>query len=124
MRTNEWGPPPQSQRTNRLAIAALCCGIAVIFFPPTAIVAIILGHIAKREIRRTGEHGRGLATAGLILGYLGLVPLVGLALFAALPLAVPIGAGRLVFVLFAVMAVCLIAVLITLIYRRQRRAGS
>lgn len=75
MPTNEWGPPPQSQRTNRLAVAALCCGIAFIFFP-AAIVAIILGHIARGEIRRTGEHGRGLATAGLILGYAGLALLI------------------------------------------------
>jgi uncharacterized protein DUF4190 len=62
-------------RTNRLAIAALCCGIAFLFFP-AAIVAVILGHPARREIRRTGEHGRGLATAGLILGYVGLALLI------------------------------------------------
>lgn len=69
--TSQWGPPSQSQRTNRLAIAALCCGIAFLLLP-AAIVAIILGHIARREIRRTGENGRGLATAGPILGYIGL----------------------------------------------------
>lgn len=30
----------------------------------------MFGHIAKRQIRRTGEQGSGLATAGLVLGYI------------------------------------------------------
>jgi hypothetical protein len=34
------------------------------------IVAIVTGHLARREILRTGERGNGLATIGLILGYL------------------------------------------------------
>jgi hypothetical protein len=33
---------------------------------------VIFGHVARRQIRRTGQRGKGLATAGLILGYLGL----------------------------------------------------
>lgn len=35
-----------------------------------AIVAIITGHMARGQIRQTGEGGSGLALAGLILGYL------------------------------------------------------
>ena len=31
--------------------------------------ASILGHIAKRQIAQTGEEGRGLATAGVIIGW-------------------------------------------------------
>ncbi len=34
------------------------------------ILAIVTGHLASREIRRTGERGNGLATIGLVLGYL------------------------------------------------------
>jgi peptidyl-prolyl cis-trans isomerase B (cyclophilin B) len=41
--------------------------------------AIITGHIALSQIKRTGEGGRGLAIAGLVLGYIGLV--LGLFLF-------------------------------------------
>ena len=41
------------------------------------VAAIILGHIAIRQIRRTGDRGRRQARAGLILGYLVLV-VVGL----------------------------------------------
>jgi uncharacterized membrane protein len=33
-------------------------------------LAIIFGHVAKAQIRRTGERGSGMATAGLALGYL------------------------------------------------------
>jgi DUF1707 SHOCT-like domain/Domain of unknown function (DUF4190) len=57
-------------KTNGLALASLACGLAqFIFGPPVAIPAIVLGHIARREIKRTGEQGAGLALAGLILGW-------------------------------------------------------
>lgn len=73
MATREPVPPSQAQRTNPLAVAALVCGIiqfAGVF--PAGIVAIILGHLAHRQIRRTGEKGSGMATAGLVLGYFSL----------------------------------------------------
>ncbi len=34
-----------------------------------AIPAIVFGHVARRQIKRTGEQGAGLALAGLILGW-------------------------------------------------------
>jgi hypothetical protein len=76
-----WGPPPPGyyagpqagRRTNQLAIAALICGVAqVVFGFLTGIPAIVLGHIARRQIRETGEDGAGMALAGLILGYVGI----------------------------------------------------
>ena len=49
-----------------------CCGIGQIFFWFVAgIPAIVFGHIARRQIRETGEAGDGMALAGLIMGYLG-----------------------------------------------------
>jgi hypothetical protein len=69
-------PPPviAEQRTSGLAIASLVCGLCQIGVPvPTGLAAIFLGHAARRRIRRTGERGAGLALAGLILGYAGLV---------------------------------------------------
>lgn len=56
--------PPQVTQTNTMAILALV--FAFVFAP----AAIIFGHIAKKQIARTGEQGSGLATAGLILGYI------------------------------------------------------
>lgn len=38
-----------------------------------SIVAIVLGILARRDIRRTGERGDGIALAGIIVGVLGLV---------------------------------------------------
>lgn len=52
--------------TNGFAITALILGLV-----GGSILAIIFGHVAKAQIRRTGEQGNGLATAGLILGYAG-----------------------------------------------------
>lgn len=60
-------PPPS---TNGSAIGALVCGILTPMYGLTAIPAVILGHKAKAEIRRTGEQGDGFATAGLVLGWL------------------------------------------------------
>jgi uncharacterized protein DUF4190/uncharacterized protein DUF1707 len=77
--------PPQ---TNQLAIASFVAGVGqVVFWILATIPAIILGHMARRQIRRTGEQGSGMALAGLILGWAGLalqvLLLVGFILFVA-----------------------------------------
>ncbi|MDQ0864861.1 DUF4190 domain-containing protein [Arthrobacter globiformis] len=59
-------PAPPHTGTNGFAITALILGLV-----GGSILAVIFGHIAKAQIRRTGEQGNGLATAGLILGYAG-----------------------------------------------------
>jgi hypothetical protein len=64
--------------TNIMAILAL---VFAFVFPPAGIV---LGHLAKRQLRVTGEQGGSLATAGLVLGYvftaIGLIACCGLVL--------------------------------------------
>jgi hypothetical protein len=40
-----------------------------------SILAVVFGHIALQQIRRSGQTGRGLAIAGLVLGYLGVATL-------------------------------------------------
>jgi hypothetical protein len=66
------------QRTNGLAGVSLGFGIGQILVPIFgALIAIITGHVARAQIRRTGEDGDGLAVAGLVLGYLGfLIPVL------------------------------------------------
>ena len=82
--------PAPVARTNGLAIASLACGIAQFVVGPLATIpAIVLGHVARSQIRRTGEQGAGLALAGLILGWatviLGIVLIVvGLAVAAGM----------------------------------------
>lgn len=53
--------------TNGAAIGALICGIIPFF---GGLPAVILGHVARGQISRTGERGDGLAVAGLALGYM------------------------------------------------------
>jgi hypothetical protein len=65
--------PVVANPTSGLAIGALICGIAEIFtLGFAAIPAVILGHLARQQIRRTGDGGDGMAIAGLVLGYLGI----------------------------------------------------
>jgi Domain of unknown function (DUF1707)/Domain of unknown function (DUF4190) len=64
--------PPAT--TNSLARASLVLGVAEFFtMGLTAIPAIICGHMAKREMRQTGQRGDGLATSGLVLGYMAVI---------------------------------------------------
>jgi Domain of unknown function (DUF4190)/DUF1707 SHOCT-like domain len=64
------GPP----KTNSMAVASMICGVAEFFtFGLTSIPAVILGHLARGQIRQTGEAGAGLALTGLILGWLAVV---------------------------------------------------
>ncbi len=59
------------RRTNMAAVVSLVFGILWIFWLGS-VVAIAAGHIARKQIRRTGEAGDSAAITGLILGYLGL----------------------------------------------------
>jgi uncharacterized protein DUF1707/uncharacterized protein DUF4190 len=62
-------PPPVPPTINYLAVTSLICGLAEI---PTlgvsAVPAVVLGYMARKQIRETGERGEGLAVAGLVLG--------------------------------------------------------
>lgn len=65
-----WPPAPTTpQKTNDLAVASIVCGGLGFMTGITAIPAIITGHMALSKIRQTGEDGRGLAVAGLAMGY-------------------------------------------------------
>jgi hypothetical protein len=60
--------------TNSLAVAALVCGIVQFFglWLLGTIPAIVVGHMARKQVRQRNEQGAGMALAGLILGYVGL----------------------------------------------------
>ena len=62
-----YGEPTGQDKWNVLAIISLVSSFFV------SLAAVICGHIALSQIKKTGERGRGLAIAGLVLGYLGLV---------------------------------------------------
>jgi type IV pilus assembly protein PilA len=70
------------------ATASLICGI-FFFLLPAAVAAILLGHIAHAEIKRSGGRliGAGRAMAGMILGYMGVatIPLILILAAIAIP---------------------------------------
>jgi type IV pilus assembly protein PilA len=59
------------------------------FFLPSAIAAIVMGHISRAQIRRSGgqKTGAGIALAGLILGYAGaaIIPFILIVAAIAIP---------------------------------------
>ena len=55
-------PAPWGRPTNTLAIVSL---VLAFVFPPAA---LITGVMARKQIRRTGEEGDGMALAGVIIG--------------------------------------------------------
>jgi hypothetical protein len=83
------GGPPGPRPTNVLAIVSLVLSVISYCALPIvgAIGGIITGHIAKRQIRDTGEEGTGLATAGIVLGWVH-IGLFVLAAAAAIALAI------------------------------------
>jgi hypothetical protein len=74
-------------KTNGFALASLFCGLSQFLIGPLGTIpAIVFGHMARNQIKRTGEQGAGLALVGLVLGYgavvLGMI-LVAVALVVA-----------------------------------------
>jgi hypothetical protein len=59
-------------RTNVLAIVSFVASLAAMFlWFAGSLTAIITGHIALNQIKKTNEAGHGFALAGVIIGYVG-----------------------------------------------------
>lgn len=71
MAQQAWGAPRQ---TSNKAVASLICGV-ILCFVPSSIAAVILGHLALADIKRSAGRlaGQGMATAGLVMGYIGMI---------------------------------------------------
>ncbi|MFI9342753.1 DUF1707 and DUF4190 domain-containing protein [Streptomyces sp. NPDC052773] len=83
--------PVARPRTNGKAVSAAVCGLLCVpTFGLTGIPAVVLGHMARSEIRRSGEGGDGLALTGLVLGWLSTA---GWALVMVLVTAVTLAVG-------------------------------
>lgn len=66
-------------------MAVLSLVFAFVFAP----LGIVFGHVARRQIRQTGEQGDTLATAGLVLSYI----FTGLVVLACCAFLAIIGSG-------------------------------
>ncbi|MDP9814275.1 DUF4190 domain-containing protein [Spirilliplanes yamanashiensis] len=66
-------------RTNGFATASMvtsisALGLMLCSYGLTGVIGVIgavLGHVARRQIRERGEGGAGMATAGIIMGWIG-----------------------------------------------------
>ena len=68
--------PYRPQVSNGLAIASMVLGIVWVYWIGS-ILAVVFGHVALSQINRNPHYtGRGMAIAGLVLGYLGVAVLV------------------------------------------------
>lgn len=64
---------PAPETTNRLAIASLVASIVGLLCGVGSIVGIVLGFIARSQIRQTPQPGYGLAVAGIVVGISSLI---------------------------------------------------
>jgi len=83
-----YGGYAAAQKTNTLSIVSLIASIAgFIWILPFvgSLAGAIMGHIALNQIKQTGEKGRGMALAGVIVGWAGLaLVVIGVIIFFGL----------------------------------------
>jgi type IV pilus assembly protein PilA len=76
------------QQTSGTAIGSLVCGLLP-FFLITPIVAVVLGHVSLSQIKQSAGRlkGKGLAIAGLVLGYstIAMLPIILIIAAIAIP---------------------------------------
>ncbi|MGW3606530.1 DUF4190 domain-containing protein [Micromonospora sp. NPDC005161] len=91
------GPP-----TSGLAVTSLVFGILGVLggwclFGLPCLLAVVLGHVGLHDTRNNSKSGRGMAVAGLVLGYVFVAPMIMLTMMvffggligAATPSATP-----------------------------------
>ncbi len=67
----QYGPPGfQTPGTNGMAVASMVLGILWIYWIGS-ILALVFGYLALGQIRQRGQQGYGMATAGIVLGWVG-----------------------------------------------------
>jgi len=85
-------PPTRPSNTFSLvSLVAGLCGLTVLPGAASA-VAVVTGHLARRQIALTGEDGGSWATVGLVTGYIGLAILALVVLAIGLSLLIMAGA--------------------------------
>jgi len=110
-------PKPQAPQAapDGNAVASLVLGILGITVIPfiCSILAIIFGRASIGDARKRGEHSSGMATAGVILGWIGVVPVV----FFAFPFIL----GHSPWLTLAVVVILGIAALVVYYTQRKNR---
>jgi hypothetical protein len=73
-------PPPQRAGMNGMAVASLVCSLFGWLCVVGPLFGLIFGFVALNQIRQTGQRGRGMALAGIILGGILVVLTIGFGL--------------------------------------------
>ena len=89
-----YAPPTPAPVNNGLAIASLVASILGVTIVPTvgSIIGVILGYVARNQIRESGGAmgGEGLAKAGIIIGWVGIgLTVIGCGIALLVGLALP-----------------------------------
>jgi len=82
-------PPPHAAGTNGMAIASLVCSLFGWLCLIGPILGIIFGFVALGQIKQTGQGGRGMALAGIIIGVVAIVVGIGLGILGAMARHMP-----------------------------------
>jgi hypothetical protein len=67
-----YAPAVPAPPTNGLAVGSVVCSLIGFIMPLMLVPGLVMGHIARDQIRARDQRGDGLAVAGLVFGYLGL----------------------------------------------------
>jgi len=100
-----YNPPTSSEPilpaapTNTYALVGFILSILSFMTFVTAIPGVVLGHLGLKQIRQTGESGRGMAIAAITIGWvmvgLGILTVLIVSLFFLIPLTLAGLAGAL-----------------------------
>jgi hypothetical protein len=71
-------PPPQSASTNGMAVASLVCSLFGWLCIVGPLLGLIFGFVALHQIKQTGQRGRGMALAGVIIGGILVALMIGM----------------------------------------------
>jgi Domain of unknown function (DUF4190) len=77
-------PPSQGVGTNGMAVASLVCSLFGWLCLIGPILGLIFGILALNQIRQTGQRGRGMAIAGIVIGALAIAIITALGILGAI----------------------------------------
>ena len=82
-------PPPQSAATNGMAVASLVCSLFGWLCLIGPLLGLIFGFVALNQIKQTGQRGRGMALAGIIIGGIIIALVIGFGILGQIVKKVP-----------------------------------
>jgi|SRR4051794_27761338 hypothetical protein len=73
-------PPASGKATASMILGILGATVGWCALGIPSILAVVLGHVAMSETRQGVKSGRGMAIAGLVLGYVFVIPVISISI--------------------------------------------